>query len=135
CTASIQPVKPAPPAPREIVAARLRQARERRGLSQREVGIRMGLEKDTASARISRYESASMSISLEALFEMAVALDVPPAFLLASSPGMADAILALGEQSDRQQDQLAKALVELSKLEPKVRAARVQKLLMPNADE
>ncbi|KKY07724.1 hypothetical protein RM60_23965 [Xanthomonas phaseoli pv. phaseoli] len=118
-----------------MVAARLRQARERRGLSQREVGIRMGLEKDTASARISRYESASMSISLEALFEMAVALDVPPAFLLASSPGMADAILALGEQSDRQQDQLAKALVELSKLEPKVRAARVQKLLMPNADE
>ncbi len=27
----------------------------------------MGLDKDTASARISRYESGSMSISLEAL--------------------------------------------------------------------
>ncbi|MEB1502708.1 MULTISPECIES: helix-turn-helix domain-containing protein [Xanthomonas] len=135
CTASIQPVKPATPAPREIVAARLRQARERRGLSQREVGMRMGLDKDTASARISRYESGAMSISLEALFEMAEALEVPPAFLLAGTPGMADAILALGEQSHTQQDQLAKVLVALSKLEPKVRAARVQKLLMPNADE
>ncbi|MGY4883851.1 XRE family transcriptional regulator [Xanthomonas citri pv. eucalyptorum] len=128
-------MKPATPTPREIVAARLRQARERRGLSQREVGMRMGLDKDTASARISRYESGAMSISLEALFEMAEALEVPPAFLLASNPGMADAILALGEQDDRQQDQLAKVLVALSKLEPKARAARVQKLLMPNADE
>lgn len=88
-----------------------------------------------SAARISRYESGAMSISLEALFEMAGALEVPPAFLLASSPSMADAILALGEQSDRQKDQLAKDLVALSKLEPKVRAARVPKLLMPNADE
>ncbi|MGW8341292.1 helix-turn-helix domain-containing protein [Xanthomonas axonopodis pv. khayae] len=90
--------------------------------------MRMGLDKDTASARISRYESGAMSISLEALFEMAEALEVPPAFLLASTPGMADAIMALGEQSHTQQDQLAKVLVALSKLEPKVRAARVQKL-------
>ncbi|WP_184422339.1 helix-turn-helix domain-containing protein [Xanthomonas euvesicatoria] len=128
-------MKPATPAPRDVVAARLRQAREIRGLSQREVGIRMGLDKIAASARISRYESGAMSISLEALFEMAEALEVPPAFLLASTPGMADAIMALGEQSHTQQDQLAKVLVALSKLEPKVRAARVQKLLMPNADE
>ncbi|TKA14731.1 helix-turn-helix domain-containing protein [Xanthomonas nasturtii] len=128
-------MKPATPAPRDVVAARLRQARERRGLSQREVGMRMGLDKDTASARISRYESGAMSISLEALFEMAEALEVPPAFLLASSPGMGDAIMALGEQSHGQQEQLAKVLVALSKLEPKVRAAHVQKLLKPNADD
>lgn len=88
-----------------------------------------------SAARIFRYEPEAMSMSLEAFFEMAEALEVPPAFLLASSPGMADAISALGEQSDLQQDQLAKVLVALSKLEPKVRAAHVQKLLMPNADE
>lgn len=58
----------------------------------------MGLDKDAASARISRYESGAMSISLEALFEMAKALEVPPAFLLASTAGMADAILALGNR-------------------------------------
>ncbi|MFA8629805.1 helix-turn-helix domain-containing protein [Xanthomonas campestris pv. campestris] len=126
-------MKPATPAPREIVAARLRQARERRGLSQREVGMRMGLDKDTASARISRYESGAMSISLEALFEMAEALEVPPAFLLAGTPGMADAILALGEQNHSQQEQLAKVLVALSKLEPKVRAEFVQQLLPSDA--
>ena len=77
CIASVQPVTSAPPAPRAVVAARLRQARVLRGLSQREVGVRMGMDKDAASARISRYESEGMSISLEALFELAQALEVP----------------------------------------------------------
>ncbi|MBW8375981.1 MAG: helix-turn-helix domain-containing protein [Stenotrophomonas sp.] len=128
-------MKPATPAPRDVVAARLRQAREIRGMSQREVGVRMGLDKITASARISRYESTAMSISLEALFELAEALEVPPAFLLASSAGMADAILALGEQTQGQQDQLAKVLVSLSQMEPKARAEWVQSLMPPNSQD
>ncbi|WP_345776826.1 helix-turn-helix transcriptional regulator [Stenotrophomonas sp. GbtcB23] len=114
------------------MAARLCQARELRGLSQRDVGVRMGLDKDTASARISRYESGAMSISLEALFEMAKALEVPPAYLLASSTSMADAVLALGQQPPRQQDQLAEVLVSLSRMEPKARAECIQRLLPPN---
>nr|WP_293984833.1 helix-turn-helix transcriptional regulator [Stenotrophomonas sp.] len=113
----------------------MRQAREIRGMSQREVGVRMGLDKITASARISRYESTAMSISLEALFELAEALEVPPAFLLASSAGMADAILALGEQTQGQQDQLAKVLVSLSQMEPKARAEWVQSLMPPNSQD
>lgn len=81
----------------------------------------MGLDKDTASARISRYESGAMSISLESLFELATALEVPPAYLLASTASMADAVLALGQQPPSQQDQMAKLLGELSKLPPKDR--------------
>lgn len=89
----------------------------------------MGLDKIAASARISRYESGAMSISLEALFEMAEALEVPPAFLLASTPGMADAIMALGEQSHTQQDQLAKVLAAVTNLQPKDRDQLIAKLL------
>jgi len=89
----------------------------------------MGLDKDTASARISRYESGAMSISLEALFEMAKALEVPPAFLLASTAGMADAILALGEQAQGQQEQLAKVLGALTKLPADERDQLMAKLL------
>lgn len=92
----------------------------------------MGLDKDTASARISRYESGAMSISLESLFELAEALEVPPAFLLANTASMADAILALGEQPPRQQDQLTEVLVSLSKMEPKARAECVKRLLPPD---
>lgn len=95
----------------------------------------MGLDRDTASARVSRYESAAMSISLESLFELARALEVPPAYLLASTPSMADAVLALGEQPPRQQDQLTEVLVSLSKMEPKARAECVKRLLAPYTED
>lgn len=111
------------------MAARLRQARILRGFSQREVGVRMGLDKDTASARISRYESESMTVSLEALFELAQALDVPPAYLLATTPAMANAILALGVQSEAQQVKLSQALEELTALPPGKRKQAIDRLL------
>lgn len=119
----------APSAPRSVVAARLRQARQLRGLSQREVGVRMGLDKDTASARISRYESESMAVSLESLFELARALNVPPAYLLATTPAMADAILSLGRESESQQGSLATVLGALTKLPVTQRKALVKDIV------
>ncbi|NHF65970.1 helix-turn-helix domain-containing protein [Xanthomonas hortorum] len=118
-----------PTTPRSVVAARLRQARQLRGLSQREVGVRMGLDKDTASARISRYESESMAISLESLFELARALGVPPAYLLATTPEMADAILSLGNESESQQRDLATVLKALTKLSATQRNAFAQSIV------
>jgi len=94
----------------------------------------MGMDKDTASARISRYESEGMSISLEALFELAKALEVPPAYLLATSPAMADAILALGEQSAAQQERLAELLSSLGELSEKKRNTLIEQLLPPGKD-
>lgn len=85
----------------------------------------MGLDKETASARISRYESETMAISLESLFELARALDVPAAYLLATTPAMADAILSLGRESETQQESLAAVLAALTKL-----PASQRKLLM-----
>ncbi len=117
-----------------MVAARLRQARQLRGYSQREVGVRMGLDKDTASARISRYESESMAISLESLFELAQALDVPPAYLLATTPAMANAILALGGESEAQQAKLCAVLESLTGLPVKKREALIQALTTPPED-
>ena len=119
----------APSAPRSVVAARLRQARQLRGLSQREVGVRMGLDKDTASARISRYESESMAVSLESLFKLARALDVPPAYLLATTPAMADAILSLGRESESQQGSLATVRDALTKLPVTQRKALVKDIV------
>lgn len=119
----------APPAPRAIVAARLRQARDVRGLSQREVGIRMGLDKDTASARISRYESGSMSISLEALFKLAEALDVPAAYLVAPSAGMATVIAAISKQPAGEQETLTDLLNALTQMPAERRGECIRELL------
>lgn len=70
----------------------------------------MGLDKDTASARISRYESESMAISLESIFQLAQALDVPPAYLLATTTAMADAVLLLSNEAEPQQRSLTTAI-------------------------
>lgn len=83
----------------------------------------MGLDKDTASARISRYESGSMSISLEALFKLAEALDVPAAYLVATSPGMSAAILAMSTENEPQQSRLADMLNTLVKVPTEEREA------------
>lgn len=64
-----------------------------RGLSQRALGDRMGLGKATGSTRINRYERGVNSLSLDTLAQLAKALDVPPAFLLAESDELAHHIL------------------------------------------
>ena len=89
----------------------------------------MGLDKDTASARISRYESESMAISLESLFELASALDVPAAYLLAATPAMADAILSMGRESETQQESLAAVVAALTKLPAGQRKALMKDLI------
>jgi transcriptional regulator with XRE-family HTH domain len=89
----------------------------------------MGLDKDTASARISRYESESMAISLESLFVLAAALDVPPAYLPATTPAMADAILSLSNESESHQGRLASALAAIAKLPVSQQSSLLQEIM------
>lgn len=100
--------------PRALFAARLVQARELRGLSQRALGDRMGLGKTTGSTRINRYEQQTSAASFESLGELAEALQVPAAYLLADSAPMADAILELGKANDQQQAKFALLLQGLN---------------------
>lgn len=87
-----------------MFAARLVQARALRGLSQRELGKRMGLGKDqgfsknTGSSRVNRYEQGTNSLTLDNLDAVADALDVPPAYLVAETQGLADLVLVLGTE-------------------------------------
>lgn len=116
--------------PRAIFAARLIQARQLRGLSQRALGDRMGLGKEKGSSRINRYEHQVTAIGFDNLGLLAQLLDVPVAYLMADDARMADAILALSQAHDDQWDALAKlipALVQDPALLPKL----VQRLELP----
>lgn len=85
-----------------------------RALSQRALGDRMGLGKDKGSSRINRYEHQVTAIGFDNLDKLAEILGVPPAYLLADSATMADAILALAQAKPRHQDQLVQVLALLS---------------------
>ncbi|MFT3898445.1 MAG: helix-turn-helix transcriptional regulator [Thermomonas sp.] len=95
------------PTARALFAARLVQARELRGLSQRALGDLMGLGKEKGSSRINRYEHQVTAVGFDNLQKLAEVLEVPVAYLLAETPAIADAILALSRMSDQERDQAA----------------------------
>ena len=74
----------------------------------------MGLGKTTGSTRINRYEQQTSATSFESLGDLAEALQVPPAYLLADSAAMADAILELGKANDEHQAKLTLLLQGLN---------------------
>lgn len=104
--------------PRALFAARLFQARQLRGLSQRALGDRMGLGKDKGSSRINRYEHQVTAIGFDNLATLAQVLDVPVAYLLADDAAMADAILALAQADEAQRDVLATLIPALIRSRP-----------------
>ena len=82
-----------------IVGRRLRQARLRAGISQRELGIRAGIDLFAASARINQYERGKHVPDIWTATRLAKVLAVPSAFLYAQDNALAAWILAFGQVS------------------------------------
>ena len=78
---------------------RLREARLRAGLTQDALGVAIGLDEGPACIRISRYESGVHNPSLEVLWALAEALQVPPAFLVTEDDRLAHVTLRLYQLS------------------------------------
>lgn len=95
---------------RSIFAQRLKAAREDAGLTQKELGMSVGLPQETAAVRINRYEKAVHDADLATARRIAQSLGVPLAFLYADTDVLAEAILTLGLLSKSEQ---RKAVVDL----------------------
>lgn len=67
--------------PVTVFGRRLREARERVGLPQDKLGVKIGLDEGTASARISRYETGVHQPPFETAEKIAKVLKVPVAYL------------------------------------------------------
>lgn len=105
----------APPSPRSLFAARLKQARELRGVpSQRALGLLMGLEKHVAANRVNRYENETRGIDLDGLGKLAEVLGVPMAYLVAADEDTATAVLALAHMTPEDRAKAVRRLVALA---------------------
>lgn len=62
---------------------RFKQARQAKKLTQEKLGIAIGLDEFVASSRINRYEKGVHLPDLTTLNNIAIALDVPPAYFFA----------------------------------------------------
>ena len=82
-----------------IVGNRLREARERAGISQKQLGIRAGLDPSVASARINQYEKGKHLPHFETAQQLAKVLGVPTPYLYADDDTLATWILAYSHAS------------------------------------
>ena len=82
-----------------IFGRRLRQARKWAGLPQDRLGVAIGLDETTSSARISRYETGVHEPPIATARLLAAELGVPLAFLYCDDEDLALALLNLAAMS------------------------------------
>ena len=78
-----------------IVARRLREAREKKGLSQKALGIAAGIDEFSASPRINQYERGKHTPDLLTLQKLADVLTVPVPYFFAEDNFLADMLQLL----------------------------------------
>ena len=91
-----------------IFARRLTQARERAGLSQKQLGLLAGMEPSVASPRINQYEKGKHEPQLETAKRLAKVLGIPPAFLYTEDEVLAKLLLRWTDLTVSQRKELLK---------------------------
>ena len=93
---------------------RLRCARKLLGLSQDRLGVLIGLDEHTASARISRYETGAHEPPIKTARLLAQVLGVPLAYLYCDDNRIAELIMQAITLTEDQWDELAAFLSTLN---------------------
>lgn len=91
-----------------VFARRLRFARVRLAISQRELGRRIGMDPNKGGPRINQYENGVHLPHPETAEAIAKALGVPVAYLFADSERLARLILAFAQMSAPEQERLVR---------------------------
>lgn len=94
----------------DIFCRRLKEARERAGMSQKKLGESIGLDPGVASTRINRYEVGVHQPDLDTAARMAKALGVPLAYLYAQDERLAKMILTFAKLSRSDQERILRDL-------------------------
>ncbi|MGA7438345.1 MAG: helix-turn-helix transcriptional regulator [Luteibacter sp.] len=97
---------------RLVFQNRLKAAREQKQLSQKELGIRAGLDPFVASTRINRYELGVHQPDMATAERLAEALAVPTAYLFAADDRLARMILMFERLTVTEKDQLLERLAD-----------------------
>lgn len=92
------------------VPKRLREARLEAGLSQKELGVRAGIDEFSASPRINQYERAKHTPDYLTLARLAEVLDVPTSYFYEHSDDLAALIIGFHRSGRQRRRQILKAL-------------------------
>lgn len=92
--------------PKTLFGRRLREARLQMGLPQDQLGVRIGIDELTSSARISRYENGTHEPPFAIAAKLAQVLGVPATFLYCDDDDLAQLVLAFDRLTPPQRQQL-----------------------------
>ncbi len=95
-----------------VFGKRLRQARQQRELSQRQLGLEIGIDPSTASPRINQYENNRHRPSDQIVAGLAQVLRVPIAYFYAEEDGLAQLILLCAQLEGEDQRDLKRHIME-----------------------
>lgn len=89
---------------------RLKQARTALGISQKQLGIQLGMEPGTASARMNHYEKGKHTPDYATLKAMADELGVPVAYFFCESESTAELLCLLEKMTEEEKVELVKKI-------------------------
>ena len=92
------------------VAKRLKLARQSAGLSQKELGIRAGIDEFSASPRINQYEKGKHTPDYTTLVQLGAVLNAPVPYFFCEDDLLAEMILRFGTLQRQEQQKLLKSL-------------------------
>ena len=88
------------------IPKRLKEARKARGLSQKELGIRAGIDEFSASPRINQYETGKHTPNYSTLTQIADVLKVPVPYFYCEDNRLSQLILAYGKLTQKEKIRL-----------------------------
>ena len=97
------------------VPGRIKQARASKGISQKELGIRIGLDQSSASSRMNHYEKGRHTPDIPTLKRVADELGVPLPYFLCESEKTAELICLIENLKEADKDELIRKLKENKK--------------------
>lgn len=92
--------------PQTLFGRRLREARTRMGVPQDRLGVMIGIDEGSASARISRYETGTHEPSFSIAERLAEALKIPTAYLYCDDDRLAVIVEHYGRMDTDKRERL-----------------------------
>lgn len=91
---------------------RLKDARKRKGLSQKDLGIAAGIDEFSSSARMNQYEKGTHTPDLTTVENIAKVLEIPTAYLFTIEDDLAELILWYAQLDEEKKEELKKEWTE-----------------------
>ena len=95
-----------------VIAKRLREARLAAKISQKQLGIKAGIDEFSASARINQYERGKHMPDFSVVERLAKVLKTPTPFFYARDDDLAELILDFGKHGAQDRKRIMKLLRE-----------------------